>query len=277
MVNAAAESVLARASRCTSALDRGRSRLNPLRAAAATAVAVVSAGLAGCGPLAANVDPLAATPPTPSSPITARSSTHSDSRETPTAVAECARDIPKVGRHSAPPPSAEQAIIVAGQSATSTYSTVTTWQRESGCWTMLGSWPGRNGAAGWHPHPWDGSGYSPIGVFGLSDAGGRLPNPGTKLPYHESRSAYTMAAPKAHVFDYVIAINFNRYVGRAPADLGRPDPAIPDGGIWLHVSRGEPTRGCISLPSDQVVEVLRWIDPARHPVIIMGPVSALAR
>lgn len=238
-------------------------------------MASVAAGLAGCTSLSAKVDPPATTPLSPSTSITAMPSHRATSSAGPSAVTDCVRDIPNIGRHNAPSPSAEQAIVVAGQSPTSTHSTVTTWQRLSGCWTQLDSWPGRNGAAGWHPHPWDGSGYSPIGVFGLSDAGGRLPNPGTKLPYDESRSSYAMTAPKTHVFDYVIAINFNRYVGRAPADLGRPDPSIPDGGVWLHVSVGQPTRGCIALPPDQLVKVLRWIDPARHPVIIMGPASVL--
>ena len=40
--------------------------------------------------------------------------------------------------------------------------------------------------------------------------------------------------------------------------------------IFLHVSTGGPTAGCVSLPAGQLVEVLRWLDPARRPRIVVG-------
>jgi len=64
---------------------------------------------------------------------------------------------------------------------------------------------------------------------------------------------------QAPVYDYaaVIAYNTDRTPGLGSA-------------IFLHVSRGGPTAGCVSLPVERLLEVLRWLDPARAPVIVMG-------
>ena len=40
--------------------------------------------------------------------------------------------------------------------------------------------------------------------------------------------------------------------------------------IFLHVSAGGATAGCVSLPAGQLVEILRWLDPARSPRIAIG-------
>jgi L,D-peptidoglycan transpeptidase YkuD (ErfK/YbiS/YcfS/YnhG family) len=36
------------------------------------------------------------------------------------------------------------------------------------------------------------------------------------------------------------------------------------------VSTGGSTAGCVALPQDQLVGVLRWLDPAQQPRIVMG-------
>ncbi len=40
--------------------------------------------------------------------------------------------------------------------------------------------------------------------------------------------------------------------------------------IFLHVNIGSATAGCVSLPLGQLLDVLRWLDPARAPRIDMG-------
>jgi L,D-peptidoglycan transpeptidase YkuD (ErfK/YbiS/YcfS/YnhG family) len=37
--------------------------------------------------------------------------------------------------------------------------------------------------------------------------------------------------------------------------------------IFLHVSTGHPTAGCISLPEAELIHVLRWLRPAAKPLI----------
>lgn len=168
-----------------------------------------------------------------------------------------------------------QAIVVRGKGKWSSRNTVQYWQKRAGCWTRVKSVVGRNGYSGWDRETEDGSGLSPIGVFSLTDAGGRLPNPGTRLPYHYGpqsyrKFGYAMNSDPVQVFDYVIAVNFNRFLGTPPRDEQRPDPTIPNGGIWFHVNGQGPTRGCISVTRTNAAWTLRWLRPAKSPLIVMG-------
>jgi len=49
-------------------------------------------------------------------------------------------------------------------------------------------------------------------------------------------------------------------------------PVVPGrgSGIFLHASAGRPTLGCVSLPLPQLLTVLRWLRPARAPLIVIG-------
>jgi L,D-peptidoglycan transpeptidase YkuD (ErfK/YbiS/YcfS/YnhG family) len=53
------------------------------------------------------------------------------------------------------------------------------------------------------------------------------------------------------------------------------DPTIaganaPGSGIFLHAWMDAPTEGCIALPIAALLQVLRWLEPADHPVIEIG-------
>jgi len=119
-------------------------------------------------------------------------------------------------------------------------------------------------------------------VYGLTDAGGLLGDPGTRLPYHRS-GAFTSPGtgfegePLAGSFDYVIAINYNREAGTSPLDWTRPLGAGRGGGIWFHVDHGGPTHGCVSVSEQHMKELLRVLDPGLHPVVVMGDAKSLAR
>ena len=76
-------------------------------------------------------------------------------------------------------------------------------------------------------------------------------------------------------FDYVIAINYNRQPGTSPLDWTRPLGASRGGGIWIHVDHGGPTHGCVSIAEAHMKELLRTLDPARHPVVVIGDAAAL--
>ena len=56
------------------------------------------------------------------------------------------------------------------------------------------------------------------------------------------------------------------------------DPTVPGAGsaIFLHVSDGGPTVGCVSLPTGELLAVLRWLSPAARPRIIMGTAATIA-
>jgi L,D-peptidoglycan transpeptidase YkuD (ErfK/YbiS/YcfS/YnhG family) len=191
------------------------------------------------------------------------------------------RTLPGVGvaMSAKVPASARQAVVVRGDGPASADSTVTVFTRTGGLWHRGPGWPAHNGSRGWTPDHHESDGRSPVGVFTLHDAGGVLPDPGTALPYHQSRSF----APPAywrpdyqHDFDYVIAIDYNRVVGTSPNDPTRPEGESKGGSIWLHLDHGSGSSACVTLPKDAMRDLLRTLLPADHPVIVMGDAARLA-
>ncbi|WP_175084443.1 hypothetical protein [Candidatus Frankia nodulisporulans] len=181
------------------------------------------------------------------------------------------------------PRAALQAIPVTGIDRDANTNSVLLWQRAStrSPWVSFGApMTGRNGANGWTGAHHEGDLRSPIGVFSLTAAGGRLPDPGSALPYEYQPSFYQTAAPQgeplADAFNYVVAIDYNRVPGRPPSDPSRPLGDQVGGDIWLHVDHQAPTRGCVALTQDTLVSVMRWLSPRAHPMIIMGDVADLS-
>ncbi|MFF2728244.1 hypothetical protein ACFVS9_10100 [Streptomyces sp. NPDC058008] len=183
------------------------------------------------------------------------------------------------------PATARQVLVVTGQGPDSNRSAVLLHQLDDpalGWRPGAGPWPAHNGMEGWTDHHLANDLRSPVGVFGLTDAGGRFPDPGALLPYdEEARFAVSgegfLGEPLEGSFDYVVAINYNRTPGTSPLDRTRPLGGERGGGIWIHVDHGGPTQGCVSLTEDRMRELLLTLDPEKHPVIVMGDAASLAR
>ncbi|MFI6693566.1 L,D-transpeptidase family protein [Streptomyces sp. NPDC050433] len=196
------------------------------------------------------------------------------------------REIPSLGpkTRSQIPKDSRQAVVVTGDAPDSNRATLVLYERDPvEGWRSVGDpWPARNALKGWTDDHRQGDLQSPIGVFGLTDAGGMLPDPGTELPYDRG-PAFTVSGtgfdgePLAGSFDHVVAINYNREPGTTPLDWTRPLGEDKGGGIWIHVDHGGPTQGCVSLPMPRMKDLLRWLDPAKHPQVVMGDVSSLGR
>ncbi|KUN19987.1 hypothetical protein AQJ23_36715 [Streptomyces antibioticus] len=180
------------------------------------------------------------------------------------------------------PGDARQAVVVTGRGKNSPRSTVVLYERTDAGWEAGAAWPAHNALRGWTDDHHAGDLRSPVGVFGLTDAGGLLRDPGTRLPYDRG-GGFTATGtgfegePLAGSFDYVVAINYNREPGTSPLDWTRPLGAGRGGGIWLHVDHGGPTHGCVSIAEKHMKQLLRALDPARHPVVVMGDAHSLAR
>ena len=178
---------------------------------------------------------------------------------------------------------AGQAVVVTADGYGSTTATLTTWQRAGGGWEPVdGPWPAWVGYAGFAPpdEKREGDGRTPSGTFGFDFLFGVEPDPGVAMPYRRvtgpsivwddvpSSPSYNQwvdggtgeAMYVTPVYDYGAVIAYNT-AARTPG-LGSA--------IFLHVSKGAPTAGCVSLPVDRLLAVLRWLDPARSPVIVMG-------
>ncbi|GAA1501561.1 hypothetical protein GCM10009760_64460 [Kitasatospora kazusensis] len=200
-------------------------------------------------------------------------------------AAEAAVDgLPGVGRAlgSRIPAESRQLVLVTGHGRDSSDSTLTVWNcNAAGHWEAVATWPAHNGFHGWtYQHTLDDL-RSPIGLYTLGDAGGRRPDPGGRLPYHQDDRFEADGTGFADErlegsFDYVIAIDYNRITGTSPLDTRRPQGSFRGGGIWLHVDHGGPTHGCVTVSEQHMVDLLRLLDPAAHPVIVMADAAALA-
>lgn len=195
--------------------------------------------------------------------------------------------LPGVGPRTlaAVPADARQVVLVTGAGRDSSDSQVTLYRYDDTAgWTAdRPAWKAHNAQRGWTDRHHSGDLRSPIGVFTLTDAGGRFADPGTRLTYDHAPIGFTnnsigVSGESLHdAFDYVIAINYNRKPGMSPRDWTRPLGDSRGGGIWLHVDHGGPTQGCVSLPASAMKTLLRTLDPAQHPVVVMGDAPDLSR
>ena len=156
-----------------------------------------------------------------------------------------------------------------------------------------------------------GSAETPAGTFRITRAFGRYRDPGTALPYtnfdgndwwpYDPRSPrtynvyQTRRVAAAHwrrswaenlwsyggQYRFAAVINYNlpgglyrsggQWFARERADTRK------GGGIFLHVNGPGSTAGCVTVSYAQMKSVLRWLDPAKRPRIVMGPTSAIRR
>jgi L,D-peptidoglycan transpeptidase YkuD (ErfK/YbiS/YcfS/YnhG family) len=247
------------------------------------ALAILTAGCAGA--TAASASPLspsshaspAAAPPGPrpenallprtQATASASASTSASAQTVPAwASALLAQEVPA---------NSGQAVIVRAPSMSSTTNTVTLWTRTAAGWSQIGaSMPGHNGERGWSAHRTSGDLKTPTGVYSLTAAGGRLPNPGTSEPYEHNAPYFRtngrfLGRSTVGVFDYVVAIDFNRVPGSPVSSTAEPKGEGPGGGIWLHVDNGAATLACVTVSKPNMVTILRWLDPSQHPVIVL--------
>lgn len=181
-------------------------------------------------------------------------------------------------------PVREQLIIVEAPQADSPIGTLTAYERSGGEWrTVLGPTRADLGELG-VGEPQDDVFRTPVGTFPLGMAFGREPNPGTTMPYTQvdswdwwdedvdSATYNTLVRSQAkpsedaenlgrsgEIYDYAVLVEHNpqRVPGRSA-------------GIFVHVTDGEPTWGCVAIDRDQMRALLQWLDPAAAPRITVG-------
>lgn len=174
------------------------------------------------------------------------------------------------------------------------YATVTARQESGDGWkTVIGTTAARIGVNGVvaGADREQGSGTTPTGTYPITHGFGVGADPGTAMPYHrvtgqdwwveDPTSAYynrmrtaaqggfhlTTSGPNGseHLIDHptayhsALVIDFNT----APAVKGR------GAGIFLHDlgPTAGPTAGCVAVPAGVMTRIMKWIDPADHPVI----------
>ena len=185
--------------------------------------------------------------------------------------------------------SARQVITVVAPSTGSTTASLQAWTKVSSGWRpYTGVINAHVGSQGLTAHPSESKSATPIGSFGLTQTFGSASNPGTRLPYFQTSasdwwvsdasSRYynthyqcsgncpfdTGAGENLHsagfVYTYAVVIDYNRF----PVTRGAGSA------FFLHVTDGGSTAGCVSIPEATLVSIMKWLDPAAHPRILIG-------
>ena len=211
---------------------------------------------------------------------------------------------------------ARQVVVVTARSWDSSTAVLRAWKRtRDGSWRLhTGPVQARVGYNGfvWADTRRQGTGTSPAGTFAVVSSFGNGTDPGTALPYRKvdrsdwwtydprDPSTYNILQPRrvpssrwrttwaedlsgyGEQYRYAAVLDFNLpgAVHRAPDGqrvADEPADTRLGGGIFLHVSGPGATAGCVSIPRAAMRRVLRWLDPAAGPVLVMGPRSALSR
>ena len=208
-----------------------------------------------------------------------------------------------------------QVVVVTTRNWTTSYATLQTWrQAKSGEWMRLvDPIPAR---VGWNgvrreANRKQNTGTTPAGTFGLLRGFGLAKPSGVDLPYHRvDRNdwwPYDPTDPKTYnlfqphrvkhaqwrtdwaerlrsygaQYRYAVVLDYNlpskttwrngQRIARKTADTSA------GGGIFLHVSGSGATAGCVSIARGQMRRVLKWLDPAKDPVIVIGPRDVITK
>uniref|UniRef100_UPI00386689A1 L,D-transpeptidase family protein n=1 Tax=Nocardia sp. NBC_01499 TaxID=2903597 RepID=UPI00386689A1 len=185
-----------------------------------------------------------------------------------------------------------QAVVVHAPTAATTRAMLETFDKVDGAWRRaFPAMVARIGEDGFSDHHRESVPSTPTGMYGFGDTiYGIEPDPGTRYPYHVltegdwwnenptslgyntfhhgtdpggGSEALWQVAPQ---YDYFAFITYN-----VPAVAGLGSA------IFLHANGSGDTSGCVSLERSDLLRVLRWLDPARTPRIVLGPDDELAR
>jgi L,D-peptidoglycan transpeptidase YkuD (ErfK/YbiS/YcfS/YnhG family) len=174
---------------------------------------------------------------------------------------------------------AEQVVSVLAPQRRSRRGRLTLWERTAaGAWRQVGaSVPVRLGSDGLTATPREGRPATPIGSFRLTRASGRGADPRVRLHYRQLRPGdgwNTAPGPGYNRLGHTgelwagrntwaraaVLIDYNVHHPRAGAGSG----------FFLHVGSGGPTNGCVGVPRAAMLHLLHWLDPARHPRVLIG-------
>jgi L,D-peptidoglycan transpeptidase YkuD (ErfK/YbiS/YcfS/YnhG family) len=191
-----------------------------------------------------------------------------------------------------------QLITVEAPTYTTTTATVSLWQRQGKCWALVGGpWQGTLGLHGFSDSHHEGDPTTPTGAYSIGPVMyGVAPDPGVHYAYHQLVCGdwwdEDPSSPAYNTFEHVpcgqpppfggdseaLWQEGNAYPSFAVVDYNTY-PVVEGAGsaIFVHADVGGPTNGCVSLPLGELDALLRWLQPAASPLVVMGPDSEISR
>jgi L,D-peptidoglycan transpeptidase YkuD (ErfK/YbiS/YcfS/YnhG family) len=189
---------------------------------------------------------------------------------------------------------AAQLVVVTSPTWSSTTATLETFERDgSGAWQpVFGAMPAHVGRRGWRVGEQRGEndGTSPAGTYGIArQSFGLGGDPGVKgswfdvgdddwwvsdpgSPYYNTHQVGPPDGRWDPTYgEHLATVGPVAYRWSTFIEFNAPPQGALGSAVFLHLDTGGATAGCVSLGQDDLLAVLRWLDPARAPVIAMGP------
>jgi L,D-peptidoglycan transpeptidase YkuD (ErfK/YbiS/YcfS/YnhG family) len=250
----------------------------PSTAAGSVTTPASSSASAGASSLASA--PSAAAIPTPSPTKTAA----------PSPSKTAAPPAPLLVEQLASVASAEQVVIVTSSGWSTDVATLQTFQKDAAGWhPVFPAMAAHIGRAGFSADKHEGDLKTPAGSFGFGTMFGQRATPGVKFPYRVADSQSVWVDDPSSAFyntwqenavlsgEHLAAAGFSTSYAYAIDIAYNTGPVVPGKGsaIFLHVTTGGGTAGCVSIAQSNLLEILRWLDPSRSPIIVMGPTSVI--
>ncbi len=210
-----------------------------------------------------------------------------------------------VAQKNALPANSGQCLVVLTDSWSATRGTLVALERTEGSpWRRRGSVPVRVGKTGlawgrglWQdpalsgPHKREGDDKAPAGLFYLGTAFGYAHQaPATKMAYLPlSHNIVAVDDPGSRFYNELVdqskiqrpdwrsaeemILSDVRYKWGVVVKHNMPPQKGAGSCIFLHVWKDPQTAttGCTAMPEKAIVDLMQWLDPARHPLLIQLP------
>ena len=188
----------------------------------------------------------------------------------------------------------EQMLVVESKSASSIYATLSLYEKKADTWRKTLTTSAVLGKNGSSSKKREGDGKTPTGLFPLRSAFGTKVKPsGVSYPYkNTTANDYWVDDPASSDYN-----TWKTYKGdpkrkwksfekltnslyRHAIVIGYNDQPIVKGkgsAIFLHVWRSSksPTLGCVAIPEDKLVQILRKLEVEKNPHILIGTKGTL--
>lgn len=142
------------------------------------------------------------------------------------------------------------------------------------------------------PEKYEGDGRAPAGIFALGPVFGSADTLPTAMPYLQTTGdLICIDDSRSEHYNRIVPIKPNLRFGsfewmrredglyRLGVVVGHNPDALPGQGscIFLHIERaaGSGTAGCTSMPSKALASIIRWLDPAKEPLLVQVPKKSM--
>lgn len=183
----------------------------------------------------------------------------------------------------------KQVILVTTKGYNTHHARIQTFEKNSkDKWKRVHNYKGYIGKNGFTNNKREGDGKSPTGKYTIGDAFGYKGNPGTKLKFrHSTSNDVWVDDPKSKYYNTwqkknrsgkdwnsAESMMHRLYTHGFIIDYNTSQTPYKGSAIFMHVGKSY-TAGCIATDQSNLINIMRWIDPKKNPVIIQTPESGL--